>query len=106
MQKDAEETRKIAEEQLEEAVRRRREEREELEKQMEERRDGDAGPDTVEISEEGRVLLKNNIDGDGTDTDGIGPDETKTDAGREPVTYTKTGEAVSQEQSTNISVSV
>ena len=32
--------------------------------------------------------------------------ETKTDAVKEPVTYTKTGETVSAEQSTSISVSV
>lgn len=68
MKKDAEETRKIAEEQREEAVWKRKEERE-------------------------KVLLKDNIDPDNT-----GSGEIKTNAVKEPVTYTKTGEEVSMEQ--------
>jgi len=101
MKKDAEETRKIAEEQREEAIQKRREEREELEERIEENRNADANTDTVEISEEGKVLLKDNIDSDSTGADG-----TKTDAIKEPVTYTKTGEAVPSEQGASISVSV
>lgn len=103
MKKDVEETRKIAEEQREEAIQKRREEREKLEKKIEENRNGDANTDTVEISEEGKVLLK-----DSTGLNDTASAETKTDAVREPITYTKTGETVSVEQSisTNISVSV
>ncbi len=101
MKKDAEETRKIAKEQREEAIQKRREEREKLEGKIEESRDADINTDTVEISEEGKVLLK-----DSTGLDNTLSAETKTDAVKEPVTYTKTGETVSAEQSTSISVSV
>ncbi len=101
MKKDAEETRKIAKEQREEAIQKRREEREKLEGKIEESRDGDINTDTVEISEEGKVLLK-----DSTDSDSTVPAETKTDAVKESVTYTKTGETVPAEQGASISVSV
>ncbi len=101
MKKDAEETRKIAKEQREEAIRKRREEREKLEGKIEENRNGDADTDTVQISEEGKILLK-----DSTDSDSAVPVETKTDAAKEPVTYTKTGETVPAEQGASISVSV
>ena len=103
MKKDVEETRKIAKEQREEAIQKRREEREKLEKKVEENRNGDVNTDTVEISEKGKVLLK-----DSTGLDDTVSAETKTDAVREPIAYTKTGETVSAEQgiSTNISVSV
>ncbi len=112
MKKDAEETRKIAEEQREEAIQKRREEREKLEEKIEEKieesRDGDINTDAketkaclLEISEEGKVLLK-----DSTDSDSTVPAETKTDAVKEPVTYTKTGETVPAEQGVSISVSV
>ncbi len=108
MKKDAEETRKIAKEQREEAIQKRREEREKLEGKLEESRDGDintVAKETkaclLEISEEGKVLLK-----DSTDSDSTVPAETKTDAVKEPVTYTKTGETVLAEQEASISVSV
>lgn len=101
MKKDVEETRRIAEEQREEAIEKRREEREKLEERITENRNLDTGADTVEISEEGKVLLKENVDLDRTDSD-----ETKIDAIKEPVTYTKTGETVSEEQGPSISVSV
>lgn len=101
MKKDVEETRKIAEEQREEAIEKRREEREKLEERIEENRNADTGADTVEISEEGKVLLKENTGLNRTDSD-----ETKIDAIKEPVTYTKEGETVSEEQGPSISVSV
>ena len=101
MKKDAEETRRIAEEQREEAIRKRKEEREKLEERLEENRNADTNTDTVEISTEGKVLLKDNIDSDST-----GSDEIKIDAVKEPVTYTKTGETVPSEQIASISVSV
>ena len=101
MKKDVEETRKIAEAQREEAIEKRREERKKLEEQIEEKRNSDTDTDTVEISEEGKVLLK-----DTTGLDSMDSDVTKTDAAKEPVTYTKTGETVSEEQGPSISVSV
>lgn len=101
MKKDAEEARKIAKEQREEAIQKRRDEREKLEKKIEENRNGDANTDAVEISEEGKVLLK-----DSTGLDDTVSAETKTDTVSEPVTYTKTGETVSAEQSISTSISV
>lgn len=99
MKEDAEETRKIEEEQREEAIHKRREEREKLEARIEENRNADT--DTVEISEEGKVLLKHN-----EDSGSVSFDEIKMDAVKEPVTYTKTGETVPSEQGASISVSV
>ncbi len=108
MKKDAEEARKIAKERRDEAIQKRRDEREKLEAKIEENRNADTNTDTketkgclLEISEEGKVLLK-----DSTGLDNTLSAETKTDAVKEPVTYTKTGETVSAEQSTSISVSV
>lgn len=101
MKKDVEETRRIAEEQREEAIEKRREEREKLEERIAENRNADTITDTVEISEEGKVLLKDNAGLDHTDSDAV-----KTDTLKEPVTYTKTGENVSEEQDPSISVSV
>ncbi len=108
MKEDAEETRKIAKEQREEAIRKRREEREKLEGKIEESRDADINTDTketkaclLEISEEGKILLKGS-----TDSDSTVPAETKTDAVKEPVTYTKTGETVPAQQGASISVFV
>ena len=103
MEEDAKEARKKAELQREEAVRKRREEREKLEAKIEENRNADTNADTVEISEEGKVLLKDNLD---TDAVGVETDVVKSDAVKEPVTYTKAGDAVPMEQETSISVSV
>lgn len=103
MEEDAKEARKKAELQREEAVQKRREEREKLEAKIEENRNADTNADTVEISEEGKVLLKDNLD---TDAVGVETDVVKSDAVKEPVTYTKAGHAVSMEQETSISVSV
>ena len=65
MKKDAQEMRRIAREQREEAIQKRRDEREKLKKKMEENKNGDANTDTketsaclLEISEEGKALLK------------------------------------------------
>ena len=90
MKEDAEEARKIEEEQREEAICKRREEREKLEARTTENRNADT--DTVEISEEGKVLLKDNVD-----SGSVSFDEIKMDAVKEPVTYTKTGETVPSE---------
>ncbi len=101
MEEDSKEAREKAKAQREEAIQERREEREELEGKIEESRDADINTDTVEISEEGKVLLK-----DSTDSDSTAPAETKTDAVKEPVTYTKAGETVPSKQGASISVSV
>lgn len=103
MEEDAKEARKKAELQREEAVQKRREEREKLEAKIEENRNADTNADTVEISEEGKVLLKDNLD---TDAVGVETDVVKSNAVKEPVTYTKAGDAVPMEQETSISVSV
>lgn len=97
MEGDAREAREKAKLQRGEAIQKRREEREKLEEKIEENRNAD----TVEISEEGKVLLKDNVDSGST-----GSDEIKTDAVKEPVTYSKTGETVPSEQGASISVSV
>ena len=103
MEEDAKVARKKAELQREEAVQKRREEREKLEAKIEENRNADTNADTVEISEEGKVLSKDNLD---TDAVGVETDVVKSDAVKEPVTYTKAGDAVPMEQETSISVSV
>ena len=103
MEEDAKEARENAELQREEAVQKRREEREKLEAKIEENRNADTNADTVEISEEGKVLSKDNLD---TDAVGVETDVVKSDAVKEPVTYTKAGDAVPMEQETSISVSV
>ena len=109
MKKDAEETRKNAEEQREEAIRKRREEREKLEERIAENRNDDT--DTVEISEEGKVLLEENTDLDNADLNNTVSAETKIDTddidiGKKPVTYMKTGEVSRTEQNVSISISV
>ncbi len=101
MKEDAKEAREKAKVQREEAIQKRREEREKLEERIEENRNADTNTDTVEISEEGKVLLKDNVDAGST-----GSEEIKVDTIKEPVTYTKTGETVPSEQGASISVSV
>ena len=99
MEEDAREAREKAKLQREEAIQKRREEREKLEEKIEEKRNGDTNSDTVEISEDGKMLLKGNIDLDGT-----GSDERKMDAVKKPVMYTKTGETVPSEQGASVLV--
>lgn len=98
MKKDLEETREIAEKQREEMIQKRREEREEQQKKLEEERKenkGDKAVDTVEISEDGKVLLKENTSAKDTVSDGT---DTETDtsaklgADLEPVFYSSAGE--------------
>ena len=101
MEEDAREAREKEKLQREEAIQKRREEREKLEERIEENRNADTNTDTVELSEEGKVLLKDNVD-----SGSIGSDEIKMDAVKGPVTYTKTGETLSAEQEASISVSV
>lgn len=112
MKKDAEQTRKIAEEQREEMIKNRREEREEQQKKLEEERKekNDQAVDTVEISEEGKVLLKENtaaedISSDVRDTETEAASKPKADL--EPVFYSSVGEVKQTEDTrTKISASV
>lgn len=111
MKKDAEETRKIAEEQREELIKNRREEREEQQKKLEAEREknkADKIVDTVEISEDGKVLLKENTANEsGAETDGINPDDGtrgKPKADLEPVFYSSAG-TVEQAEDTGTKVS-
>ncbi len=108
MEEDAREAREKAKLQREEAIQKRREEREKLEERIEKNRNADTNTDTketkeciLEISEEGKALLKGNVDSGST-----GSDEIKMNAVKEPVTYTKTEETVPSEQGAGISVSV
>lgn len=103
MKEDAKEAKEKAKLQQEEAIRKRKEEREKSEEAIEENRNVNTDADTVKLSREGKALVKNNPD---THTTDAGTDVTKSDAVKEPVTYTKVGEAVSMEQGTSISVSV
>lgn len=103
MKEDAKEARKKVELQRDEAVQKRREEREKLEARIEENGNADTNTDTVEISGEGRVLAKANL---GMDTMGAETAAVKSDTVREPVTYTKAGDAAPMELETSISVSV
>lgn len=103
MEEDAKEAKEKAKLQCEEAVRKRKEEREKLEEKAQENRTVDTITDTVEISEEGKGLAKGNSDTDITDTE---TDVRKSDAIKEPVTYTKAGETVPMEKGAGIFVSV
>ncbi|MCM1268538.1 MAG: hypothetical protein NC302_11585 [Bacteroidales bacterium] len=109
MKKDAEETRRIAEEQQKELIQSRREEREEQQKKIEEERkekQSDQAVDTVEISEEGRALLKvNAAAAEETDVEAEVSSTSKEDS--EPIFYAGTGEIKQTEDTgTNMSVSV
>ena len=97
MEEDAREAREKAKLQCEEAIKKRKEECEKLE----ENREIDSNTDLVEISEEGKGLLRDNVDSNSTC-----PGKRKIDTKKEPVTYTKTGEAVLAGQGVSISHSV
>lgn len=95
---DAEAAREKEEQERELAIEKRREENEELEDRIKESKEENTVSDTVEISQDGQLMLKEN-GGIGTgDSDGIAPKGTvsvkTTDApDMKPVIYTKTGEA-------------
>ena len=92
MKEDIKEAREKAEAEREEAVKKRREEREKFEEKIEEKRNEDkneyknpdkiwgTNADTVEISEEGKELLKVSINSDNSVAD-----ETKNDAAKKPL---------------------
>lgn len=94
---EAEEIRERAEEETKEIIEKRKEEREKLEERIETGKE----TDTVEISEEGRILLEQNSNLYKTDYQG-----TKPDGYKEAVIYNKTGETVQQVQDINIPASI
>ena len=89
MKEEAEELKEKEKLEREESIQKRREERENRE------------ADTLEVSEEGKVLLKSNTDSNCSDAP-----KSHSDSAQEPVIYTKTGEASRKEQMSSISVSV
>lgn len=96
MKEEAEDAREKVKAECEKAINERREEKEEFEEKVKERRKAD----TVEVSEEGKMLLEEN-----TDLSSGNILEIKVDGEKEPVTYTKTGE-VSRTEEAAFSVSV
>ena len=105
MEEDAKEAREKAKTEQENAIRKRKEEREELEKRIAESRNEDT--DTVSISESGTAALDEKTDSVQTGADnGVSIEETADAVKTEPVIYTKTGEALKPESGTNLSVSV
>lgn len=105
MKEDAKEAGEKAKTEQENAIRKRREEREELEKRIAESRNGDT--DTVSISENGKAALDGKTDSVQTGTDnGISVEETADAVKTEPVIYSKSGEKAEFEPGANVSVSV
>ena len=105
MEEDAKEAREKAKTEQENAIRKRKEERKELEKRIAESRNEDT--DTVSISESGKAALDKKTDSVQTDADnGVSIKETADAVKTEPVIYTKTGEALKPESGTNLSVLV
>ena len=105
MKEDAKEAREKAKTEQENAIRKRKEEREELEKRIAESRNEDT--DTVSISESGKAALDGKTDSVQTGADnGISAEKTADAVKMEPVIYTKTGESVGPEPGANLSVSI
>ncbi len=105
MKEEAKEAGEKAKTEQENAIRKRKEEREELEKRIAESRNEDT--DTVSISESGKAALDKKPDSVQTDADnGVSIEETADAVKTEPVIYTKIGEALKPESGTNLSVSV
>lgn len=101
MKEEAKEARKKAELEREKAIEKRKEKKEKLEDRIEERKDGKV--DIVEVSEEGKIRLKDAVVSDEAAT---GSETGKPDAGKEPVIYTQTGEVRRQEHNSSISISL
>ncbi len=113
MKEDAREASEKAELEQEKAIRRRKEEREEQEKRAEEKKASEMdgkNTDTVEISADGKVLLKGDPGSDQAVSEDGAPDRAVLEPvnKREPVIYTKTAEAGGTQNliGTGISVSV
>ncbi len=101
MKEEAEELKKKQELECEKAIEKRGEEKKKLEERLEESRN--AKTDIVQVSEEGKILLKDAVTSDKQIT---GTETVKPDIGKEPVIYTETGEVNQTGQGCNISISV
>ena len=97
MKEEAKDLREKEKLELEETIEKRREER----KELEEKTSANKGSDTVEISEEGKALLDENIDLERT-TYVTSNSETASEA----VLYTTAGGVSQNEQSVEVSVSI
>ena len=105
MKEDAKEAREKANTEQENAIRKRREQREEMEKKIAESRNGDM--DTVSISESGKAALDGKTDSVQTGADnGISVKETADAIKMEPAIYSKSGEKAEFESGANFSVFV
>ena len=105
MKEDAKEAREKAKTEQENAIRKRREQREEMEKKIAESRNGDT--DTVSISESGKAALDGKTDSVQTGADnGISVEETADAIKMEPAIYSKSGEKAEFESGANFSVFV
>ena len=104
-EEDAKEAREKAKTEQENAIQKRREEREELEKRIAESQNEDT--DIVSISERGKAALDEKTDSAQIGADnGVSIEETADAVKTEPVIYTKTGESAGPEPGANLSVSV
>lgn len=118
MEEDAKAAREREKLEREKAIEQRRKEREELEARTEESKDTDKDAeksankttnkeaDTVEVSEDGKVLLKQSVDAQHTDFDQSTSVNPQNATGKEPVTYTAVGAVCPPAQTPTISVSV
>ena len=105
MKEDAKEAREKAKTEQENAIQKRREQREEMEKKIAESRNGDT--DTVSISESGKAALDGKTDSVQTGADnGISVEETADAIKMEPAIYSKSGEKAEFESGANFSVFV
>lgn len=99
MKEDAKQAKEKEKLEREKLIQKRREEHKKLEEKIDENESTKENTDIAEISEEGKAELKASMD---LDNEGI--QETKTDAVKESVVYTKTGEVIQTEQSADISI--
>ena len=106
MKEDAKEAREKAKTEQENAIRKRREEREEQEKRITESRNGNT--DSVSIRERGKDALSEKTSPDHTGKNGgISVEESVDAVKTEPVIfYTKTGESAGSEPGATLSVSI
>lgn len=100
MKKEAEEAKEKKKLELEEELEKKREERKEENKEMAAQPEG---TDTVELSEEGKVLLKGDMESGDGDTS---VSAAKPVASKEPVLYTSAATTTSVETKPSVSVSV
>lgn len=117
MEEDAKAAREREKLEREKAIEQRRKEREELEARTEESKDKendanktavtDKAADTIEVSEDGKVLLKQSLEAEEhTDLEQNTSATHQSSTSKEPVTYTVTGAVSQPAQAPTISVSV